>query len=93
MYRRYANPLELLQQMLEIGQLNRFITEVGNIVWQEKADNQRWDYWLHRVFDMDFGEYVQACEANMQQTEASGSVDIEETIKESFKMLESFQPE
>ena len=44
MYHRYANPLELLQQMLEVGQLNQFITEIGQIVWQEKADNQRWDF-------------------------------------------------
>ena len=93
MYHRYANPLELLQQMLEVGQLNRFITEIGQIVWQEKADNQRWDFWVHRVFDMEFSEYVQLCENSMQQAETSDNVDLGETIRNSFEMLENFQPE
>ena len=93
MYHRYANPLELLQQMFEIGQLNRFITEVGNIVWQEKADHQQWDFWVHRVFDMEFSEYVQLCENSMQQAETSDNVDLGETIRNSFEMLENFQPE
>ena len=92
MYHRYANPLELLQQMLEVGQLNQFITEIGQIMWQEKADNQRWDFWLHRVFDMEFSEYVQLCENSMQQAEASDNVDLGETIRNSFEMLENFQP-
>ena len=93
MYHRYANPLELLQQMLEVGQLNQFITEIGQIMWQEKADNQQWDFWVHRVFDMEFSEYVQLCENSMQQAETSDNVDLGETIRNSFEMLENFQPE
>ena len=83
----------LLQQMLQTGDFSQFIDELGQIMWQEKANEQRWDFWLHRVFDMSFDDYVQDCEAAMQQAEASENVNIETTVKTSFEMMENFHPE
>lgn len=85
--------MELLQQMLQSGSLAEFIDELGQFMWQEKADKQRWDFWLHRVFDMTFEEYVQLCEDSMQQSEESGKNDIEATVKHSYEMMENFHPE
>lgn len=78
---------------MQAGRLTEFIGELGQIVWQEKDDKQRWDFWLHRVFDMDFAEYVQLCEDSMQQSEESGTNDIEATVKHSYEMMENFHPE
>lgn len=83
----------LLEQMLQTGRLAEFIDEIGQLMWQEKADKQRWDFWLHRVFDMTFGEYVQLCEDSMQQNESSEKNDIEATVKHSYEMMENFHPE
>lgn len=83
----------LLEQMLQTGRLAEFIDEIGQIMWQEKADKQRWDFWLHRVFDMTFDEYVQLCEDSMQQNESSEKNDIEATVKHSYEMMENFHPE
>lgn len=83
----------LLEQMLQAGRLTEFIDEIGQLMWQEKADKQRWDFWLHRVFDMTFGEYVQLCEDSMQQNESSEKNDIEATVKHSYEMMEKFHPE
>ena len=83
----------LLEQMLQSGRLAEFIDELGQIMWQEKADKQRWDFWLHRVFDMTFDEYVQLCEDSMQQNESSEKNDIEATVKHSYEMMENFHPE
>ena len=83
----------LLEQMLQTGRLADFIDELGQLMWQEKADKQRWDFWLHRVFDMTFDEYVQLCEDSMQQNESSEKNDIEATVKHSYEMMENFHPE
>ena len=83
----------LLEQMLQTGRLAEFIDEIGQIMWQEKADKQRWDFWLHRVFDMTFDEYVQLCEDSMRQNESSEKNDIEATVKHSYEMMENFHPE
>ena len=83
----------LLEQMMQAGRLAEFIDEIGQLMWQEKADKQRWDFWLHRVFDMTFDEYVQLCEDSMQQNESSEKNDIEATVKHSYEMMENFHPE
>ena len=83
----------LLEQMLQAGRLAEFIDELGQLMWQGKADKQRWDFWLHRVFDMTFDEYVQLCEDSMRQNESSEKNDIEATVKHSYEMMENFHPE
>ena len=83
----------LLEQMLQAGRLAEFIDELGQIMWQEKANEQRWDFWLHRVESMSFEEYVQLCEDSMQQTETSGKDNLEATVKHSYEMMENFHPE
>lgn len=82
----------LLQQMMDAGRLTEFIDEVGVIVHEEKVHDMRWDFWLHRVFDMDFDEYVQLCiDSTKQQTSEGGN--LEATIKENYEMMENFHPE
>ena len=81
----------LLEQMFQTGRLAEFIDELGQLMWQEKADKQRWDFWLHRVDGMPFEEYVQLCEDSMQQPEGSGN--LEATVKHSYEMMENFHPE
>ena len=83
----------LLEQMLQAGRLAEFIDELGQLMWQEKADKQRWDFWLHRVDSMSFEEYVQLCEDSMKQNESSEKNDIEATVKCSYEMMENFHPE
>ena len=83
----------LLEQMLQAGRLAEFIDELGQLMWQEKADKQRWDFWLHRVDSMSFEEYVQLCEDSMKQNGSSEKNDIEATVKHSYEMMENFHPE
>ena len=83
----------LLEQVLQTGRLADFIDELGQLIWQEKADKQRWDFWLHRVDSMSFEEYVQLCEDSMKQNESSEKNDIEATVKHSYEMMENFHPE
>ena len=83
----------LLEQVLQTGRLADFIDELGQLMWQEKADKQRWDFWLHRVDSMSFEEYVQMCEESLKQKESSEKNDTEATVKHSYEMMENFHPE
>ena len=83
----------LLQQMLQTGDFSQFIDDLGQIMWQEKANEQRWDFWLHRVYDRSFDDYVNDCETAMKQEEASGNANLETTVKQNFEMMENFHPE
>ena len=83
----------LLEQMFQTGRLAEFIDELRQIMWQEKANEQRWDFWLHRVYDRSFDDYVNDCEAAMKQEEASGNANLETTVKQNFEMMENFHPE
>ena len=83
----------LLEQMFQTGRLAEYIDELGQLMWQAKADKQRWDFWLHRVDSMSFEEYVQLCEDSIKQNESSEKNDIEATVKYSYEMIENFHPE
>jgi len=89
LYQRYGNPMQLLQQMFQIGELSRFIDELGQIVWQEKADKQRWEFWLHRVHNIEFNEFVKMCEAQSQEPETADPNKIETIINSSEDILQS----
>lgn len=91
LYQRYGNPVQLLQQMFQAGQLSKFIDELGQIMWQEKTDKQRWDFWLHRVYSMDFDQYVRECESRTAVAPETDSMDsIETIINNSNDILERF---
>ena len=73
----------LLQQVLETKELAVFVNELLTI----KNEENMWEFYLHRVFDKSFEEFlddnrvVEVPEAN-----------LEATVKHSFEMLNNFQP-
>lgn len=88
----------LLAQMIQECRLNEFIAGICEIKYQEEKRKQdekihqmQWEYWLHRIFDMDFNEYLETVERTLQP-EASVD-DIEATVKFSYEMMENFHPE
>lgn len=90
LYQRYGNPIDLLQQMLQIGQFDEFIFKVVEIRNEKQVEDLRWQFWLHKVFDMEWEEYLHRCEPT--QAEAYEN-DIETTLKDNFEMMENFHPE
>lgn len=91
LYKRYSNPLMLLQQMLDSRQCPEFIDKV--IQWnnEEKEENWLWEVWLHKVFDKEFNEFVSQCKKEPadlgKETEKS---NIEATVNRSVELLNDF---
>lgn len=81
--------MQLLQQMLQTGQLASFIDDLAEIVHEERLHEMRWDFWIHRIYDKTFDQYVKECEG--QKPEAVNMNTVETTVKNSMKILENFK--
>lgn len=86
LYKRYSNPLELLQQMLQAGQLEEFIGELVQIRNEELQERTMWEYYLHRVYDMSFDEFMKQTK-EPEAPETIGKDRMTEIVKDSLDIL------
>ena len=91
--RRYASPFLVLDEFIRIHQLYDFVAEVFKTMAEEKAHDARWQYYLHRVYDMSFEEYVRRCEQPQKDNQQMTHEEIRDVISTSKQMLEGFMPE
>lgn len=89
LFKRYANPLVLLDSMIRTHRFSEFIREFVNITNEELEDHTLWELWLHRVINQDWNEYYN--QVKSQRTErVPSTVALETTVKESAEMLSGF---
>ena len=87
LYKRYSNPLELLQQMFETGQLCDFIEELVQIRNEEMQERTAWEYYLHTVCrEMSFEEFMRRSK-QPEEPETIGKDRKVEIVKDSFDIL------
>lgn len=85
-FKRYANPYLLVDEMLEIGQFSDFIFEVIKM----KDEDEQWEFFLHKVMNQSFAEFKNSMVINNKQITMN---EIETTVNNSYSILENFQPE
>lgn len=90
---RYASPFLILDDFIRLQQLHDFVLEILKMIAEEKVHDARWQYYLHKVFDMSFEEYVQKCEQPQNQEKEMSNQEIGNVINESKMMLDGFVPE
>lgn len=81
----------ILNQMIRVGRFAEFVREVLKIRNQEKLDKLRWEFWLHRIYDMPFDEYV----AKLDGTETNEAIPddvLEATVQDSMGIINGFCP-
>ena len=79
----------ILDRMIRARRFTEFVHEVMVIRNKEVLDQARWEYWLHRVFEMSFQEYL----STVDSTEEFLSDDVmEETVKDSMGIINGFCP-
>ena len=88
LFKRYASPFLLIDQMLLIGEFNRFISEIYDYTEEEKI----WNYFLHKVYGKSFDEFKLSLQQQSQAFDISNK-QIETTINESFEIMENFIPD
>jgi len=90
---RYASPFLILDEFVRLKQLHEFIVETLTRIADEKVHNARWDFWLHRVFDRSFEDYVCLCEEPEAKDKELDCAKIGNIINDSKTLLNGFVPE
>ena len=79
----------ILDKMIRARRFTEFVQEVMRIRNKEMVDQARWEFWLHKVFEMSFADYL----ATVEGTEEVLSDEVmEETVKESMGIINGFCP-
>lgn len=86
LFKRYASPFLLVDQMLLTGQFSTFVTEIFDF----DSDERLWNIFLHKVEGQSFNEWKASLgqESNQKMTKN----EIEATINDSFDILNGFEP-
>lgn len=97
LFNRYANPMPLLTQMVKGRRLTEFVNEFIKIHNEELEAQTQWEFWLHKVFDMTYQEFLSKIDGQTNNEAASKEAlskqELESIVKESWGTLNSFCPE
>lgn len=89
LFQRYANPMILLDAMINGRRFKAFVDEFVTITNEELENKTLWEYWLHKNFDQTYGEFLE--QTKKPKTEKVPShLELEITVKESAEMLNGF---
>lgn len=89
---RYASPCFFLDGMIRTGRLEEFVDDILQITNKEKEDDVTWEFFIHRVFNMSFKEFVEEIKNNKENQSLSERT-IETTYQHSMNILNNFNPE
>lgn len=90
LFRRYADPLTFMGKMIQCGRFHEFVCEFVNIHNTELEDQTTWEFWLHKVFDQTFKEFLEGINAGNVQEERPPDEELETTVKNSMEILNGF---
>ena len=82
----------ILDKMIQAGRLTEFIQEFVKIRNRELEDQTRWEFWLHKVFDMTFKEFLSKTEQAVETEEVLPDEVLQATVLESMGIINGFCP-
>lgn len=91
-FKRYASPFLFMDGMIQTGRLEEFVDEFAKTLEKEKEDQVNWDFYLHKVLDGSYNDFIKELEIN-KKNQTMSKRTIETTINHSMKILNGFNPE
>lgn len=85
LFKRYASPYFLIDQMISVGKFSEFIVEVFNMI----SDDEQWEFFLHKVMNQSFADFKNSLLSTVSNCTKD---NIETTINESYMILSRFEP-
>ena len=85
LFKRYASPYFLIDQMISVGKFSEFIVEVFNMI----SDDEQWEFFLHKVMNQSFADFKNSLLSTANNCTKD---NIETTINESYMILSRFEP-
>ena len=89
LFKRYASPFVLLDEYIASGSLSNFIDDFFKFIDEERQEETKWQFFLHKVFDKSWKDF---CD-EMKDDDKTEKVDIGATVKKSYDMLNNFTPD
>lgn len=94
LFKRYANPFILLEQMIVADRFAEFVIEFLDMHNADTENDTLWEMYLHHPFlDKTFDEFKNQCGIKTDQSQIQEPADLEATVKESMDVLSGFIPE
>lgn len=90
LFKRYASPFLLLDQVISVGQFADFVVQLVD----QDAEDALWDFFLHKVYGegLTFKDWKATLDLPQKNNEVTEE-QIGATINSSFNILNSFEPE
>lgn len=85
-FKRYADPFSFLDSMLCYGS---FGVSVGKVIEYDDTDTL-WEYYLNKVFDMTFDDFVKV--SRVEYKEPITKAEFDTTIEMSQSILNDLDP-
>lgn len=86
---RYGNPFLVLDDMIRLNQLHEFVLEIFDTIYEEKKEEYRWEFYLHKVFDKSWEEYVRLCD-NSTESHSMSNEEVKNVVDSSRDILDLF---
>ena len=80
--------MQLLNQMIATQRLSEFVHEIMNIRNEEIEEKTMWEFWLHKVYDMSFRDFMD--DVKTEKMSAATKEQLETMVNDSRQMLKCF---
>lgn len=87
LFKRYADPFSLVTGYIQTSRFCEFI----KVFFEEKAEDEKWEFYLHRVWNKSYQDYCDELK-NSISNKTMSERDMEATIKKSMNILGNFSP-
>lgn len=82
----------MLDKMILTGRFYDFVCEFIQIRNDELVDQTRWEFYLHKVFNMEFSDYLAQTGGTTKTGDDMSPDALESTVKESMGIINGFCP-
>ena len=89
LFKRYASPFVLLDNFIATNSLSDFIDDFLKFIGEERQEDTKWQFFLHKVFDKSWKDFCDEIES----VDKGVKIDLGATIKKSHNMLTNFTPD
>lgn len=92
LFKRYASPILLLQNMIQANRFDEFVDEFINTYAEEENESKLWELYLHHAFlEQSFNDFKKL--VTKEEPKELDESQLEATILNSKKILNDFIPQ
>lgn len=87
LFNKYASPFTLLNGYIRTGRFCEFV----ETICAEKIEADKWEFFLHKIKDMNFDEFCNNLQKN-NEVESMTEEEMSEIVKQSMQILHGYKP-